>query len=61
MPVVQDVPHLGIVIDLTASSPPPVTKEEPIDTSSITGDKGKACRAFNSDVIDLTMDSDDDI
>jgi len=57
-PVVQDVPSSGIVIDLTASSPP-VFKEEPTDdnTSFTAGDKGKACM---NDIIDLTMESDDD-
>lgn len=60
LPVNQDVHQSRIVIDLTASSPPPVIKEEPIDNSSMAGDNGKACVNFDSDIIDLTMDSDDD-
>jgi hypothetical protein len=64
LPVNQDVSHSGIVIDLTASSPtrspPPVIEEEPVNNSSVNGDKGKASVGFEYDIIDLTMDSDDD-
>ena len=54
--MIQDVPRSGIVIDLTTPSPP-VVKQEPVDNSSMTTDKGKARMV---DIIDLTMDSDDD-
>jgi hypothetical protein len=65
LPVIQDVPHSSMVIDLTTSSPdlPPVIKKEPIDNSGMAGDKGKVSMASDSDfidIIDLTMDSDDD-
>ena len=66
LPIIQDVSHSssGIVIDLTVSSPtrspPPVIKEEPVDNSSVICDKGKASFGFKYDIIDLTMDSDDD-
>ena len=55
----NDAPHSGIVIDLTASSPLPVIKQEPIDNSGVTSHKGKSRMAFDVDIIDLTMDSDD--
>lgn len=61
LPIIQDVPQslAGIVIDLTASSPPPVIKEESIDNSGMTSVTVPV--AFDSDImiIDLTMDSDD--
>jgi hypothetical protein len=52
--VVRDMPGSSTIIDLTAS-PLPVTKQEPIESSSAIGNKGKAQM-----IIDLTMDSDND-